>query len=133
MHGTVIARTRTRVFHAHDQQLPSTASDRAPHRGISDELVETTADRSDDPEAPRTRPQRAAGSEARAHPGASRRKRMGVGSARRVVAVDQHAVWLQKAPLLARDLGFHPLLIASAGGRLPELGRPQEAAVLHTV
>src|SRR4030081_1420532 len=47
--------------------------------------------------------------------------------------MDQHAVRLQKAPLLARDLGLHAFVIAPARVRLPELRRPEEPAVLYTV
>ncbi len=51
----------------------------------------------------------------------------------RNVAVDEHAVGLQNAALLACDLGLHPFVIALPRVRLSELGRPEESAVVHAV
>jgi hypothetical protein len=47
--------------------------------------------------------------------------------------MDQHAARLQEAPLLARDLSLHPLVIAPPRVRRTELRRPEETAVLHAI
>jgi len=54
-------------------------------------------------------------------------------AAGRVISVDEDAVRLQHAPLLARDLGSDSIVIALPRICLPELGRSEEATVLHPV
>lgn len=49
------------------------------------------------------------------------------------VAVDEHTARFQDAPLLTRDLGPYPTVIAPARVRLPKFGRAEESTVLHAV